>query len=78
MDFNSAKRLAAFVVGVAVLALNRKLGLDLDTAAQATLATFIMGYIGQSAWKEVKVGGVDSAEALKTDSAAASTIAKIP
>ena len=81
LDFNSAKRFVAFLVGVAVLALNKKLSLDLDTASQATLAAFITGYIGQSAWKEVKTSAGVSASVQPPpadDKAAASAIAKVP
>lgn len=67
------KRLIAFVVGVAAVALNKKLGLDLDVESQAMLVTLILGYIGQSSLKEAKVESAKAAAGV-TDTKTALTV----
>lgn len=55
----SNRRFIAFAVGVFVVAMNKKLGLNLDVADQATLVAFITGYIAQSTVKELKQAALD-------------------
>lgn len=52
MDINGIKRLLTFVVGFLAVVLNKKLGLELDAAAQATIVALCLGFIGQSMYKE--------------------------
>lgn len=80
MDTSSIKRLAAFLIGLLAIVLNKKLGLELDASTQAAIVTIVLGFIGQSAWKEAKLAGSGAPEvpAPPSDAAAANTIAKIP
>ena len=49
----SLKRLAAFVVPAIVLAVNKKLGLELGNLEVTGITALALGYLGQSAMKEV-------------------------
>jgi hypothetical protein len=50
----SHRRFIAMLVGVLVMALNNRLGLNLDTGAQAALVGLIVAYIGQSVANDMK------------------------
>ena len=68
------KRLAATIAGTLLIALNKKLGLELDTTAQALISGMVVAYIGQSAAKEVAMAKVDASAAVKTMSDAAKVL----
>lgn len=48
----TVRRAAAAVLGITLVALNHKLGLDLSDAELAALSAMVLGYLGQSAYKE--------------------------
>jgi len=54
MEAATIRRLVAFVVGLVAVVLNKKLGLELDDAAQVSLVALIATYIGQSAYNEAQ------------------------
>lgn len=54
MEAATIRRLVAFVIGLVAVALNKKLGLQLDPTAEASIVALIIGYIGQSAYKEAQ------------------------
>lgn len=72
----SLKRLVIMLGGVAVVAVNKKLGLDLGDLEIGSIATMVVAYLGQSALKEVQLAKVDAAAAVNTKSAAAAELAK--
>ncbi len=55
------KRLAAFVVTGVVIALNNKLGLNMDGASIAALTAVTIAFISQSAWKETAIAKAEAA-----------------
>ena len=70
------KRLVVMLGGVAVVAVNKKLGLNLGDLEVGSIATMVVAYLGQSALKEVKLAKVDAAAAVVTKSQAAAELAK--
>jgi hypothetical protein len=72
----SLKRLLFTLAGAAVVALNKKLGLDLDAMSIASIAGMVVAYLWQSAMKEVQMAKVDAAAAVATKSQAAAELAK--
>jgi hypothetical protein len=63
MDADSLKRLLVTVIGFGLMALNKKLGLDLSDIAIASISTFLAAYVVQS--------GLKAAAKIKADAAAA-------
>lgn len=72
----SLKRLVIMLGGVAVVAVNKKLGLDLGDLEIGSIATMVVAYLGQSAMKEVSLAKVDAAAAVATKNQAAAELAK--
>lgn len=72
----SLKRLMFTLAGAAVVALNKKLGLDLDSMSIASISAMVVAYLGQSALKEVQLAKVDAAAAVSTKPQAAAELAK--
>lgn len=70
------KRLVVMLGGVAVVAVNKKLGLNLGDLEVGSIATMVVAYLGQSALKEVQLAKVDAAAAVVTKSQAAAELAK--
>lgn len=66
----AVKRLAVTLIGAATIALNNKLGLNLDSAEIASLAALILGFVIQSAAKEVKIAGQEAAAKVSDTKAA--------
>lgn len=60
MESASIRRMVAFVVGILAMALNKKLGLQLDDAAQVGIVTLIATYIGQSAYTQAQSKKADA------------------
>jgi|SRR5688500_8979467 len=54
LEPNTIRRLAVFVVGLVVLALNKKLGFDLTQTDTLSIAGIIAAYLGQSAYREAQ------------------------
>lgn len=74
-DNGSVKRLGAFVVTAGVVALNKKLGLDLDTGTIGALVALALGFITQSMVKEkADATGKAAAEAVTSVSDAAAVL----
>lgn len=57
------RRAVIFLASAAVVALNKKLGLDLDPTAIGSLAVMVVGYLGASNWKEGALAHADAAKA---------------
>lgn len=72
----SLKRLLFTLAGAAVVALNKKLGLGLETVDIAGIVSMVVAFVGQSAWKEAKMAGVDAAAKVVTVTDAAKELAK--
>lgn len=72
----SLKRLFFTLAGAAIVALNKKLGLDLDSMSIASISAMVVAYLGQSALKEVQLAKVDAAAAVSTKPQAAAELAK--
>lgn len=72
----SLKRLVIMLGGVAVVAVNKKLGLDLGDLEIGSIATMVVAYLGQSALKEVQLAKVDAAAAVNSKQSAAAELAK--
>lgn len=72
----SLKRAAVGGITAGIIALNKKLGLELDTESIMALVGLAIAFIGQSAMKEVKLAGAKAGEAIKTDEDAAKELAK--
>ena len=64
------RRAVIFLASAAVVALNKKLGLDLDPTAIGSLAVMVVGYLGASNFKEASIA---HAEAAKADALANGT-----
>ena len=62
----SLKRAVVAGLTAAIIALNKKLGLDLNTESLGMLTGLAIAFIAQSAAKEVKLAGVEAA--AKVDS----------
>lgn len=75
-DNPSLKRLVFTLGGAAIVALNKKLGLDLGDFEIGSITAIVVAYLGQSALKEVQIAKVDAAAAVNTKSAAAAELAK--
>lgn len=71
-----AKRLLFTLGGALVVALNKKLGLNLSDFEIGSISTMVVAYIGQSALKEVQMAKVDAAATITTKSAAAAELSK--
>lgn len=69
--YASLKRLVAMLLGLAVVGLNKKLGLGLDTGDVTALTTLVLGYIATSNWKEQAMA--KAAAAANTASASVTT-----
>lgn len=61
------RRFLVFGIGLAVVVLNKKLGLDLDASAVIADVTLVLGYVMQSAAKEAS----DTHAAAKVEAAKA-------
>lgn len=61
MDSNSLKRLLVTLSGVAVVALNKKLGLELDSQSTLEIVGLITAYVTASNWKETTLAKVEAA-----------------
>lgn len=48
----TVRRLIVFLLGFLTVALNKKLGLDLNAESMVTDALLVLGYIGQSAYTD--------------------------
>lgn len=70
------KRLLVTLAGAAIVALNKKLGLDLDALSIASISGMVVAYIGQSALKEVQLAKVDAAAAVTSKPQAAAELGK--
>lgn len=70
------KRLLVTLAGAAIVALNKKLGLDLDALSIASISGMVVAYIGQSALKEVQLAKVDAAAAVASKPQAAAELGK--
>jgi hypothetical protein len=66
----SLKRAAVGALAAALIALNRKLGLQLETADVAAIVALAVAFIGQSAAKEVKLAGLEAAKKVDSPEAA--------
>lgn len=71
----TGRRLIVFAVGVLAVALNRKLGLELDTTEQGALVALIIAYLSGSNYKEAQLAraaaaGAKSASAVTTEAEA--------
>lgn len=62
----SVKRAIVGAITALLVVLNEKLGLDLGMIDVTALVTLALGFITQSAVKEVKMAGVDAAAAIKS------------
>jgi hypothetical protein len=58
VEFGILKRGLAFLLGLAAVALNKKLGLSLGPAELAALSSLVLGYIAQSALTKTKAAPV--------------------
>lgn len=56
----TGRRLLVFVIGFLTVALNKKLGLELDAGAIVADIALVIGYLVQSAVKEGVVAGADA------------------
>jgi len=74
----SLKRFVLALATLATIALNKKLGLQLDPVEVAALASFALGFVIQSATKEVKLAGQDAAAKVDTVKAAVEVMNAIP
>jgi hypothetical protein len=61
---STARRFLAFIVGIACTALNKKLGLEISENAQMEITGLVMGYIGQSAWKDTRTAQAIAASTI--------------
>jgi hypothetical protein len=57
----SFKRIVFAVVGFAVVALNKRLGLNLDSTEVVSLLTLVLGFVAASNAKEVAIAKSDAA-----------------
>ncbi len=73
----SLKRFLFTIAGAAVVAMNKKLGLGLDPVDIAGIVSMVVAFVGQSAWKEARLAGMDAA-AKVTDVKAAVDIINGP
>ncbi len=69
--FAMLKRLLSFLIGLAVLAFNNKLGLGLSGEAQMAITALILGYVAQSSIKESALKKAEMAAAKVVDVASA-------
>jgi hypothetical protein len=76
--FSLVKRLVVFLVGLLVVALNKKWGLNLDSTEVASVAIMVLGYVFQSAWKQVASDKAKAAAANVTTTDAAVAVLKGP
>lgn len=72
----SLKRLLIVLAGSALVAFDKKLGLNLSDFAIGSITTMVTGFLAQSAYKEVQMAKVEAAAAVTTKSAAAAELAK--
>lgn len=70
------KRLAVGVMTGAVVALNKKLGLDLETSDILALVGLAVSMITGSNWKEAKLAGAEAAKAIATTADAKTELEK--
>lgn len=59
-------RAGASLGGVAIIALNKKFGLNLDMSDVIALSGVIVAYVGGSNWKEAKLAGHEAAVKIAT------------
>ena len=76
MDMDKIKRLGATMLGTLLIALNKKLGLDMSDEVCIALAGMIVSYVATSTWKAAKLAG-DAAAATITDKASAIEAIKV-
>lgn len=62
----SLKRAVVGGIAAAIIALNRKLGLGLETPDVASIVALAVAFLTQSALKEVHLAGIDAAGKVKT------------
>lgn len=70
----SVKRAVVGGITAALIALNKKLGLQMDLGDIGALVTLAIAFIGQSAMKEVAAAKVEAAATIKTPSDAAKVL----
>lgn len=70
----SLKRLLIVLGGSALVAFDKKLGLNLSDLAIGSITTMVTGFLAQSAYKEVQMAKVDAAAAVKTPTDAAKVL----
>lgn len=70
------KRLILTLGTGAVIALNKKFGLELDTTDIVALVTLVLGAITGSNWKEAKLAGAEAAKSVATSTDAAKELSK--
>ena len=56
----SVRRIVVFLLGFLTIALNKKLGLDLDPNAMLTDALLVLGYVGQAAYTDASKSRSDA------------------
>ena len=70
----SLKRLLVTLGGAALVALNKKLGLDLSTVDIGSITALVVAFLTQSAAKEIKLAGIEAASKVTTPTQAASVL----
>ncbi len=78
LDLNSLKRAGVGALTAAIIALNKKLGLQLDATDVISLTGLAVAYITQSAVKEVKLAGIDAAAKVDSVQAAVDVLSAAP
>lgn len=74
MDLDALKRLGLTVGGAALVALNKKLGLNLSDTDIAAIAALIIAAVTGSNWKAAKLAGAKAAEVVVSVPDAAAVI----
>ncbi len=74
----SIKRSVVGGITAAIIALNKKLGLQLELGDITALVTLAVAFIGQSAIKEVKLAGVEAAAKVDSVKAAVDVLNATP
>lgn len=72
----SLKRLLIVLAGSALVAFDKKLGLNLSDFAIGSITTMVTGFLAQSAYKEVQMAKVSAAALVVTPSDAAKELGK--
>lgn len=74
----SLKRVVVGGLTAAIVALNKKLGLDLGPVDIVSLVTLAVAFLTQSAIKEVKLAGIDAAAKVDSVQAAVDVLNAAP